>query len=367
MKASDENQACALTAGERLGRHHVLQSAELKRGAPTPLADYESARVPAEGLTHDTLAGLVAAYEASPEFEGLAQTTRTEWSRYLELIRDTQSPVSIGSLPAEVLANFRVKRRLFAWRDQWRTTPRKADYALQVLSGVLSWSVDRGVIASNVLLGHATLYKNNRADVIWTDDDVARFVAAAPSAEVGFIVRLACLTGLRRADLVRLAWSDVGDVAITIMPQKSQRRRTPKKAIIPLMDETQTLLEEIREQQGRRWEEIADKAISKRGVAPPPPLTVLSNTRARSWSANGAEHQIVDTKHKAGIHKHLHDCRGTFATRLRLQGIAKSKIADVLGWTEDRVEQLMAVYVDKDRVTLSVADELRAKSATPKV
>jgi integrase len=90
---------------------------------------------------------------------------------------------------------------------------------------------------------------------------------------------------------------------------------------------------------------------------------VLTTTRCRPWSKGGAEHQVIDTKHKASIDKHLHDCRGTFATRLRLDGASIAEIADVLGWTEKRVEDLLKVYVDNDVVVMAFAERLRAKAA----
>ena len=60
---------------------------------------------------------------------------------------------------------------------------------------------------------------------------------------------------------------------------------------------------------------------------------------------------------------HLHACRGSFATRLRLDGATTSEIADILGWTEDRVERLLALYVDTDTVVMAFAERIRAKSA----
>lgn len=90
---------------------------------------------------------------------------------------------------------------------------------------------------------------------------------------------------------------------------------------------------------------------------------MLTNTRGRPWSEDGAEHQVIDTKHKAGIDKHLHDCRGSFATRLRVDGATHSEIADILGWDEVRVERLLALYVDGDTVVRAFAERLRAKSA----
>lgn len=311
----------------------------------------------------DTLAGLAASYRGSPEFADHADSTRKEWGRYLDMIQGTEGELAIGSLPVEALSDPRVRRHLLAWRDQWRAAPRKADYAMQVLSAVLSWAVKRGLITTNVLLGHEGLYKSNRADLIWTDEEIARFVAAAPSPEVGFIIRLACLTGLRRADLLRLEWSEVGDVAIFMTPAKTSRRRNAKTATVPLLDETLELLAQIKAQQETRWEALAEAAAHKSRPIPLPPTTVLSNTRGRRWSANGAEHQVVDTKHAAGIDKHLHDCRGTFATRLRLDGATTSEIADILGWEEARVERLLARYVDTDTVVRAFAERIRARAA----
>lgn len=333
-------------------------------GTPTFDASYRQAIRERDRRRHgDTLAGLVSTYRGSPEFADHAESTRREWSRFLDLIQDKTGELAIGALPVEALSDPRVRQHVLAWRDQWRETPRKADYAMQVLSALLSWAVGRGVIPANILLGHGGLYESNRADLIWSDDEVSRFVTAAPSQEVGYIVRLACLTGLRRADLVRLEWSHVGDIAIVIMPNKSRRRRRAKAVTIPLLDETIELLAEIKAQQEARWAGLAQIALRKGRLPPPRAATVLSNTRGRTWSKDGAEHQVVDTKHKAGIDKHLHDCRGSFATRLRLDGATTSEIADILGWEETRVERLLALYVDTDAVVRAFAERIRARAA----
>jgi hypothetical protein len=54
------------------------------------------------------------------------------------------------------------------WRNQWADKPRTADYAMQVLSRVLSHAVDQlGLIAIK------QLYRGDRSEIIWTDADVA--------------------------------------------------------------------------------------------------------------------------------------------------------------------------------------------------
>jgi hypothetical protein len=59
---------------------------------------------------------------------------------------------------------------------------------------------------------------------------------------------------------------------------------------------------------------------------------------------------VIDTKAKTGVDKHLHDACGTLGTPLRRAGLSASEIADVLGWEGDRVEDLIAKYVDREGI-----------------
>lgn len=334
-------------------------------GSPEFLAGFNAAHAERKKPTGEDLRALVSLYRASPEFTGLADATRKVWTRWLDLISDKDGEYAIGGLPWAALDDRRVRADILAWRDQWAHQPRTADYAMQVVSRVLSWGMDRGLLALNAAAGVSQLYKGNRADQIWTDDEVKAFVDAASSPEVGFIVRLACVTGLRREDLAALAWSHVGDVAIIKPTSKS---RGAKSAVIPVLPETKSLLSEIREQQRLRQAELADAAVRKGRPAPVEPLTVLSNTRGRPWKVTGLDSAVQDGKAavKPPIEKHLHDTRGTFGTRLRMKArLTASEIADVLGWDEERAERLLAVYVDRDAVVREIADRIaRNESGT---
>ncbi len=326
-------------------------------GSPEFMAAYNAAVADRRAPKTDTLRSLAILYKQSPEFDALGETTKREWTRWLDVIMDdSSSPLAIGGLPFDALDDRRVKAEILAWRDQWADRPRKADYAIQVLSRVLSWGMDRGLLALNAAAGIKQLYTSNRADQIWTAEEIERYAAAAKSPEVGFIVRLACLTGLRREDLASLCWSHVGDLAIVKATKKSRGKKT---AVIPLLDDTKELLDEIRAQQHRRHADLATAAERKNRPAPVRCLTVLSNTRGKPWSLDGLEHQVVDAKAEAGIDKHLHDARGTFATRLRRAGLTAAEIADILGWEEDRVQRLLAVYVDRDSIVMEIANRIR--------
>jgi integrase len=330
-----------------------------KPGSPEFLAAFNAAHALRKVPTGDNLRALTCLYRASPEFTGLADATRKVWTRWLDLVAATDGPHPIGALPCAALDDRRVRADLLAWRDQWAHQPRSADYAIQVLSRVLSWAMDRGLIALNPAAGIGQLYKSNRADQVWTDAEVAAFVAAAPSPEVGFIIRLACVTGLRREDLAALAWSHVGDVAIVKPTSKSRGTRS---AIIPVLPETLTLLQEIRAQQLQRHADLSATARRKGRPGPVMPLTVLSNTQGRPWKVTGLDSAVQDGKASATppIDKHLHDTRGTFGTRLRKKArLTAAEIAQILGWDEARAERLLAVYVDRDDIVRSIAERIR--------
>lgn len=153
------------------------------------MAAYNDAVAERRAPKSDTLRSLAILYKQSPEFDGLGVTTKREWTRWLDIIMDEGGPLAIGGLPFDALDDRRVKAEILAWRDQWADRPRKADYGIQVLSRVLSWGMDRGLLALNAAAGIKQLYTSNRADQIWTADEIARYAAAAKSPEVGFIVR----------------------------------------------------------------------------------------------------------------------------------------------------------------------------------
>jgi integrase len=148
------------------------------------------------------------------------------------------------------------------------------------------------------------------------------------------------------------------------MPTGKSRGR--RNTVVPLIGDTRTLLADIRTQQAKRHAELCATAAKKRRPAPPIPTTVLSNTRGKPWTPDGLEHQVIDTKTAAGIDKHLHDARGTFGTRLRKAGLTAPEIADVLAWEEDRVERLLATYVDQEAIVLALAKRIEQREKQSK-
>lgn len=67
----------------------------------------------------------------------------------------------------------------------------------------------------------------------------------------------------------------------------------------------------------------------------------------------------IKAKAACGVAKHLHDARGTFATRLRLAGLARDEIAQIVAWEPARVDRLLTLYVEQEVVLRAIVSQLQ--------
>lgn len=289
-------------------------------GTPEFHAAFTEARNPLSSLDKRKLSAWVTLYKASDDYAGLADNTKRVWERWFDAIRAEFGALSVRQFDRP---NIRVDIR--RWRNKWKATPRTADIAKQVLSRVLSFAVAEGALLSNPCEGVPNLYSNNRADTIWTPEDLDRLTAVC-SPEIAWAARLAALTGLRQADLLRLSWSHIGPHAIEIRTGKSRGRRA---ATAPVTAGVQKLLEEI----------------------PRRSTCVLTNTRGKPWKGFGSSwDKAVKEAGLAERDLHFHDLRGTAATNLYRADFTIREIAEILAWSEDRVERLIDRYVKRDEI-----------------
>jgi integrase len=303
-------------------------------GSPEFHASYneavESRRIPEPGQ----FKSLVIQYKASSEYKKLADTTRKNWSPWLDHIADYFGDLRIVQFDRPEKIRPVIRR----WRNQWANKPRTADYGMQVLSRLLSHAVDPlGKIASNPCEGIKQLYSSDRAEIIWTDSDIADLKRTCP-VEVAHAVDLASHTGLRLSDLLRLSWSHVGEDAIVFATGKSRGRR---EAIIPLYDDLRNVL----------------ASIPKRSP------TILSNQLFRPWKSNGFGTAFNRAKIRAGMNDrdlHFHDLRGTAATKFYIAGLSIRVIAEILAWSEDQVERIIRRYVGRAAATKEAIRQLNA-------
>jgi integrase len=160
--------------------YYAWKSGPALRGAPgSPefIASYNEAVsrkvVPPRGM----LLSLLQTYQASPEFEDLASSTRRS---YIALIKRIEREFS--DFPLAALTDRRTRGVFKVWRDRIAAASgrRQADYAWTVLARILAWGLDRGLVAANPCERGGRLYRASRNDKIWTPDDEARFLNSAP-------------------------------------------------------------------------------------------------------------------------------------------------------------------------------------------
>jgi integrase len=230
----------------------------------------------------------------------------------------------------------KIRPVILRWRNRFADRPRTADYALQVISRVLSHAVNLGKLAGNPCEGFKLLYSVDRSGRR-TDNDIATLKRTC-SAEINWAVDLAAHTGLRRGDLLRLSWSHIGDDAIVITTSKSNHKR---EAVIPLYDALKSVLADI----------------------PRRSPIILTNSKLRPWTVDGFSTVFNKAKRAAGMADadlHFHDLRGTAATRCYLAGLSERVIAEIMGWSEARVATIIRRYVDRSAATKAAIRQLNA-------
>ena len=189
-----------------------------------------------------------------------------------------------------------------------------------------------GKLMVNPCEGIKALYSADRSDIIWTDADIAR-IKQVCTPEVADAIDLAVMTGLRRGDLLRLCWSHVHEHEIVIPTNKSGQR---VPARIPLYAELRAVL----------------ARIPKRS-----PTVLTNSSKGRPWkTGDGLGSVFIRAKKIAGIGEELrfHDLRGTAATKFYAAGLPLRVIAEILGWTEGSVDNIIRKYVDRTAATKAV-------------
>jgi len=329
-------------------------------GAKRPRIDTDIARRIAAADEADnspdptTLLAVIRDWRHSPEWAHLADTTKKTWGSALDRIEEKW-----GDVPLAIFDDRRMKAKVVAWRDGRSSTPRAADIGITVLHALLKNAVLKGLLTINVAAGIPTLYRGgDRAEVIWTDNDLKRFEQAAlrtgeQAALDGLL--LAVMTGLRREDLVTLLWSEVTPKAILKRAKKVSRRKRYFATVPTMGPALKALLAELRTRQ--RGEGVE---------------TVLVDQSGKPWSPDRFTKAIARVRDEAGIvhvdpetgrerKLHLHDARGTFATRLMLAkpNISDKDVADLMGWSPENVARIRHVYVDQSAKVVAMARRLR--------
>lgn len=305
-------------------------------GTPEFQASFAAAGKTRKVVASETLHALIAEFRGSGEFQGLSDPSKRAYQAYLQIIGD-----EFGDLPVAALEDRRVRGDFKVWRDGMADTPRKADYAWTVLARVLSVAKDRGRIAVNPCERGGRLYKADRADLIWTDEHIERFVAVA-SDELRLALILALWTGQRQGDLLRMAWTNYAGGKLRLRQSK-----TGARVAIPV---------------GATLEDAL--AATKRRAT-----TILTTQDGTAWTSDGFRASWRKACARAGIDGvTFHDLRGSAVVRLALAGCEVPEIAAITGHTlADATAILDKHYLGRDvRLAETAMRKLEKKEARTK-
>jgi integrase len=249
--------------------------------------------------------------------------------------------------------------KVIAWRDSRAATPRAADMGVQVLGELLAFGKLRLIVRLNVAADVPAIYEAaDRAEIIWLPEDDQASPEAAMALnriEVLDALDLASVTGMRRGDLVAVNDGEVSEHAIVRTARKRSRGRR-RRAVVPLIPESRRLIAEL---------------LTRPRL--PGVNTLLVNSEGRPWTPGSLTQAFNQVRDFAGIvhkgnedlgepdrKKHLHDCRGTFVTKLcRLDPpLTNEEIARIVAWSPTNVEHIRRTYVDDAAIVVALGERI---------
>ena len=290
-------------------------------GSPEFIASYNEAAARKVTPPAGKLLAILQAYQDSQKFRGLAPSTKPS---YVSIIIRIEK--AFADFPLSGLADRRTRGIFMAWRDDLALNAgrRQADYAWSVLALILSWALDRGLIAANPCTRGGRLWRSgSRIDKIWTDADEAAFLAKAP-AHLHLALMLALWTGQRQGDLLRLTWSAYDGTHIRLRQSKTRKSVPPIPAGAPLK--------------------------SALDAAPRRSPIILTNSAGKPWTSDGFRGVWRTAQRAAGVTGlTFHDLRGTAVTRLALAGCTEPEIASITGHATGDVRAILDThYLSRD-------------------
>ncbi len=233
------------------------------------------------------------------------------------------------------------------WRKQWAHSPRQYDYAGTVVTRILNWAwKDVGKIRQHHCAGLSKVYEADRAEIVWTPAHREALDAVAPEW-VRRILAVACETGLRPGDLIRLSWQHV---EATPKGRRIRLRTNKRKrlAYIPVSVAMAQILDATPSTSTGR-------------------LLILVNANGRPLTEHRASEALRQWRDRAGLTPaalgfdlRLQDARGTAATRLLSLGLSLSEIASHMGWS---LRHAAAVIEHYARVSPDESDAILVKLA----
>jgi integrase len=279
----------------------------------------------------DLFASLIRDFLASPEHRRTSPGTQRLRRYAFKLIE-----ARFGALAIKDFNRREIRRDIYSFRNDLADAPGVADLCVKTLSRLLNWAYDQG---ADIEANHAMRVERfnageNRADIIWTDEERAKFIAEA-KPEVALAFQALFFSGARVGDAQSWRWSQYDGQWLTYTPQKTARS-TKVQVHLPIhaLPTFKRLLD----------------SIERRGDF------ILTTETGKPWAGTYLSHRLMDERTRIfgpGFDRHAHDLRGTLTTKLIDAGCTDREVAAITGHVSaevaaDRARSLSA-YVKRTR------------------
>lgn len=305
----------------RLRGTDAEQMAEVQR--LNEAADAERVVDPGEPL-FGTIAWAVAQYRASPKWQKLVVNTRRNYEPFMQSLDELK-----GRQPVTVL-NRGAVREVLSGID----APGRKVHCAAVLKRILDIAWDHDLIERNPA-AQLGLAASGKRDVIWTDQDIERFLAHCTNANHGAAValhfRLMEFTAQRPGDCRTMLWGAYDGHRLALVQQK-----TRKFVWLPCPAPLIVILDTAR---GRATG-----------------LAMVAGRHGKQLGEGSLRHAFGVIRGRAGLnHLQARDLRRTAMVRLAEAGCTVPEIAAISGHTIDHTERILEVYLPRTRAMASAA------------
>lgn len=321
LKLKGIHRVKKLQADGSIKVHLYHRATGIKLDESNLAASFTAAEKSLKNRSSETLVSLIRLFDSSTYFDGLSETSRTEYPWKLKRIEQKWGWVPVATFnDADDAQAFR--RDALAWHDALgKTSRRSADNLMAALARVLSYALEKVVIKFNPLDTFKRLYKSDRADKTWSDELQKQFIKTARSAMVSamYLVRN---TAMRASDIRKFSWTQYDGHKVQI-----RSRKTNKLVWIPATRELKVYLD----------------SLERKGAL------VMLTTNGKAYTKRYFnEHWRDDANVINTGDLNFHDNRGTAATLLAEVGATAPEIAEAMTWTVDKAQKVIDTYLARN-------------------
>lgn len=273
-------------------------------------------------LKPETIPWLVRLYQTDPRYTDLAEKTKESYDWCIGILESWSERA--GHPPLRSIARKHVRAFYRSMADK---TPSKANAVMRMLSILMSFAKDEGLVAENPAEKQHLRGTPPRQQV-WTIEQVQTFCARATAegrASIALAVLLAYNLGQREGDVLALAWSQYSGEAIRLRQSKS-------KVLLDV-----PVIAELRE---------ALDAAQKKS-----PTMVVSEVTQRPYKLHNFTHRFAEIRDAAGLnHLQYRDLRRSAVVALAEAGCEIPEISAITGHSLNRCVAILETYLPRNSV-----------------